>query len=70
MGLNVDLTKMFGIRNMAKCPKCGFETEQWFTDYDIECGNPNPKPGQWSLMCCCEKCEHEFKWNFKVSVDL
>lgn len=66
MGLNVNLCHMLGVTKTTVCPKCKAVIETQFADYDIECGNPNPKPGQWALHVYCDKCEHEFNFKFTV----
>lgn len=63
MGLNLDLVKMFGLPNMAVCPKCRNKTPTWLDDCDIECGNPFPEPGRFSFLMQCQICEHE--WTYK-----
>jgi hypothetical protein len=66
MGNNVDLCQMLGVPSRAECPRCRREVPTCFDDYDIECGNPNPEPGVWSLSLYCPECEHEWKMAFKV----
>lgn len=69
MGHNIDLIQMFGLNEKVKCPHCNNETNSWFDDYDIDCGDCNPSNGVWSLSCYCETCEHEWKYNFKVNTE-
>jgi hypothetical protein len=67
MGLNLDLCRSFGAPKRANCPKCGKTTKTRFDDYDIECGEPFPKPGLIHLTLYCEHCEHEQV--FKATVE-
>lgn len=68
MGLNVDLVQMLGVSDVCVCPACKQVTRTGYDDYDIECGNPNPSPGQWQLSTYCRQCEHEWKQPFRVSL--
>jgi hypothetical protein len=66
MGLNLDLCRAFNAPRKLKCPKCGKTTKTRFNDYDIECGEPFPKPGHIALDAYCEHCEAEFPWKATV----
>lgn len=66
MGLNVDLTQMLRVPDKVECPKCKRMTDTYAEDYDIECGNPNPEKGKWSLSICCGTCGCDFKLEFEV----
>jgi len=66
MGLNLDLCRSFGAPRKLKCPKCGKMTKTRFEDYDIECGEPFPKPGLVNLTAYCEHCETGFVWKATV----
>lgn len=60
MGLNLDLTQLFGFPMKLPCPTCKKETQTDFNDYDIECGVPFTK-GTFSLHLYCPNCEDEEK---------
>jgi hypothetical protein len=70
MGNNVNLCQMLNVPSSVRCPRCDHRAETFFDDYDIDCGNPNPKPGVWSLSMYCPKCEHDWKEAFKVTYTL
>lgn len=67
MGLNVNLCSMLGVPRKVKCPRCGRTVPTHFEDYDIECGNPNRKPGFWSLGVFCFECEHDWRIEFLIT---
>ena len=69
MGTNLDLRHMLALSETVECPKCHNLTPSEFDDYDIECGNPNPEPGLWSLDCCCHICAHRFKFEGRVKLE-
>lgn len=66
MGLNVNLCQMLGVPDQTMCPRCKEMIITDFSDYDIECGNPNPSTGKWALHVYCSNCEHEFNFEFTV----
>jgi len=66
MGHNVNLCEMVGAPAELECPKCGDVADSWFDDYDIDCRNANPAPGQWRLMAHCAECEH--KWTHEMAL--
>lgn len=68
MGLNVDLCHMLGVPEQVQCPRCRATTTTFFDDYDIQCGNPNPAPGLWSLTLCCRWCEHEWRIEYRIEL--
>lgn len=67
MGLNLDLCHMIGAVEAVACPNCGKQTNTGFNDYDIECGNPNPKPGFWRLTGYCSTCERYYVVQFGLT---
>ena len=67
MGLNVDLTQMIGAPDTLQCPKCKRRVKTFFSDYDIQCGDPNPKMGRWDLRMYCDNCDHDWKWSVEVT---
>lgn len=69
MGLNLDLTAMLGLPEKVTCPKCHNETPSQFDDYDIECGNPFPEPGLFSLSCYCQICEYNWKFEGRLKFE-
>lgn len=69
MGNNVDLVKMLGLPKKLMCPECNKVSDSYFDDYDIDCGEPNPSPGQWTLRCYCQKCEYEWNYTFTVIIN-
>lgn len=66
MGLQIDIAKLLGLKKTSQCPKCKKTHKNYFEDYDIECGEPNPKPGMVVLDNCCPYCEHSYKTTFIV----
>ena len=66
MGLNLDLCQTLGAPKKIVCSKCGKKTRTRFNDYDIECGQPFPKPGLIHLSVYCEHCEAETLWKATV----
>jgi hypothetical protein len=72
MGLQVDLVQMFGPKYVPakfKCVKCSKTFETLFSDFDLECGNPNPAPGRWVLPLCCPYCDDGVELRFQVGVE-
>lgn len=69
MGLNVNLVDMLGVPDKVICPQCYRVVPSGFDDYDIECGHPNPFPGEWALQCYCAHCEHTWKRFFHVRAE-
>lgn len=67
MGNNVNLCSMMGLPDMITCPKCHNQGSSDFDDYDIDCGNPFPEPGLVSLSAYCPVCEHEWKFEGRVT---
>jgi hypothetical protein len=67
MGMNVDLTHMLNLPTELPCPRCHEKVDTTFDDYDIECGKPNPSPGNWELRVWCEHCDFEWKYRFSVT---
>ena len=70
MGRNVDLIQMLGLPNKITCPRCRRKIYSDFEEYDIDCGDPNLKPGIWSLDCYCNECDNEWEYNFKVKIEV
>ena len=68
MGLNVNLEKMLRLSDEMHCKKCGHYFDSGLKNYDIECGNPNPKRGIWRLDFHCPKCEHDFTVEYEIQV--
>jgi hypothetical protein len=68
MGHNLDLIKMLGIKNKQICPNCKNLVLQYFDEYDIDCGEPNPLNGIWELSCNCDICQHEWKYKFMLTI--
>ena len=66
MGLNLDLVRMLGVPKTLLCPQCGKDVETTFDDYDVECGAPNKRSGEWSLRVHCHECEHDFEHEFNL----
>ena len=66
MGLQVDLTKMLGLGNKVQCPNCEKIIPNMLDDFDLECGNPNPKQGIWEIDYYCGICLHEWKYKYEV----
>jgi hypothetical protein len=67
MGLNVNLAKMLGLNTTIICPKCKEESDNGWDDFDIECGNPNPKSGVWHIDVSCIHCDHEWRVKYKLN---
>jgi len=70
MGLNVDLIQMLGTPKLVACPRCKAQVETGFDDYDIECGDPNQKVGEWKLRVYCDTCENDFFYEFTVRTEV
>lgn len=68
MGRNIDMNQIFGLPETIKCERCRKPIENYCDEYDIDCGEPNPAPGQWELDIYCNECEHEFKYKFEVKI--
>jgi len=68
MGRNRDLCEIFGIPEELKCPHCKEITNTDFEEYDIDCGKINDLSGNWNLDVQCDKCDHDFKFKFKVII--
>ena len=68
MGHNVDFVQILNLPEKVRCPNCRFLTKSNFDEYDIDCGEPNPKKGEWILDVTCEKCEEQFEYKFVVKV--
>jgi len=68
MGLGVNLIRMLGLPDTAKCPKCGGTVATFFDDYDMDDGDPNPDDGVWRLDLDCAECEHTWIFSFTVRV--
>jgi hypothetical protein len=68
MGHNLDLTRMLGAPSVWTCPRCGEVQGTGFDDYDVECGNPNPRPGVWALDLYCYECDLEHTHNAAVKL--
>jgi len=66
MGNNVDLCQMLNAPKKLNCQHCGVPVSTYFDDYDIECGNPNPAPGQWRLRYYCPRCEYDSYWGLSI----
>lgn len=66
MGLNLNLNLMLGVPETTECPRCLKRFDNRYRDYDIECGQPNTKPGKWSLRNYCPFCEHKFIEYFQI----
>jgi hypothetical protein len=69
MGLNVDLTLMLGVPKTIDCPFCKKPVETGWDDFDIECGDPNKKPGEWKLFVYCDLCERSWNEVFEISLN-
>jgi transposase-like protein len=69
MGLQVNLNKMLGLEPKIKCPNCGHFFKTKGDDYDLECGNPNPKPGIWALDYWCDECDFEWTVEYKITAN-
>jgi hypothetical protein len=67
MGLQVNLAKMLGLNTRSVCPKCKKISNNRLNDFDLECGNPNPKSGVWKLDFYCIHCDHEWSIKYKLS---
>ena len=66
MGLNLNLSKMFGVSNTSTCPKCRRNFQNGLDDFDIEC---NPiKHEKLSFTSYCSKCDTEFEEWFKITM--
>lgn len=68
MGLNIDLTYLFGLPAETNCPNCKRKMPTHFEDYDIEGPGFNPRPGIVVLDSYCGSCETEIKETFKVEL--
>lgn len=68
MGLGVNLVRMLGLPDTAKCPKCDETVATFFDDYDLDDGDPNPDDGSWRLDLSCHACEHAWVFAFTVRV--
>lgn len=69
MGRNIDFNEMFGVSLQIKCPRCNNMTDTCFEEYDIDCGECNPEIGVWVLVTCCNVCEHDIEYKFKVELN-
>lgn len=69
MGLQRDLCRDFKAPKTLKCPKCSKKTTTLFNDYDIECGEPFPKPGKIELTAYCQHCEAEILWRATIQAE-
>jgi hypothetical protein len=68
MGLNLDLTMMLDVPRTSTCTNCNKSFDNNYDVYDIECGFPNNKRGQWKLHNYCPFCETEFYEYFVIGV--
>lgn len=67
MGDNRNLSWELGLPKDTVCPQCGETIHDPFDDYDVDCGAPNLKRGEWVLVVSCPKCNlcwHEI-WDIK-----
>lgn len=69
MGLNVNLQEMLGLPSQVTCPKCKSISDTTFSDFDIECGDPNVGRGQWKFDYYCMTCDHEWSDTFNVKLE-
>lgn len=60
MGLQVNLEKMLNLPSAVECPHCHKAINDPFQDFDLECGDPNPKKGHWKFLMYCHECEKNF----------
>jgi hypothetical protein len=67
MGNNVNLCAMMGLPDALLCPACHGQTPSDFDDYDIDCGNPFPEPGQVSLSSQCRVCGYAWKYEGRLT---
>lgn len=58
MGNNLDLSQMLAAPEEITCPRCLRTVSTDLDDYDIDCGSPNPGPGEWLLRMSCPVCGH------------
>jgi hypothetical protein len=67
MGHNLDLIQMLGAPEKMECNYCGAVSKTYFEEYDIDCGEPNPKPGVWCLTHWCNACEKDTEWKCNIA---
>ena len=68
MGHNLDLQKMLGVPDRDQCPRCKELVWTYFDDYDIDCGDPNPRRGFWRLTCYCASCDESWATEYTVKI--
>jgi len=68
MGNNLDLCQMLGAPADLKCPRCRRLTSSFFDDYDVDCGDPNPRSGVWELQVQCTECGHNWECHMDVKL--
>ena len=69
MGHNLDLVKMYGLDSEQVCPKCNNLSNQYFEEYDIDCGDVFQGDGVIKLDCYCGICDYEWEYEFKVKIE-
>lgn len=72
MGHNIDLTEIYGIDNLHRCPICKHIDNQNFDEYDIDCGDPFSEMNEEGIVeldCYCDNCNNDYVYRFKVRIE-